>query len=157
MFCMCVSFRMSYYLSPVLFIDVIGCCRGKPSFHWRPLFLAVTQRDLYGSLHYDLCHMRSKWLAHFLCCVWTRKRALVLFMEFFLLLLLIIGLRCSIQVGMTGYRLEGRDLILCNRNKSTFHSSCSSICEMSITLFGLSPGFVCSSFCGIPVKMKTST
>jgi hypothetical protein len=44
---------------------------------------------------------------------------LMLFMELFLLLLLlllIIDLRCSIQVGKTGYKLEGRDLILCNRN-----------------------------------------
>jgi hypothetical protein len=87
---------------------------GQTSFQWRPLFFTATQRDLCEGLHYELHHMRSKWLALSVCCVWTRKRALMLFMDFFLLLLLIIGLRCSIQVGKTGYRLEGRDLILCS-------------------------------------------
>lgn len=63
----------------------------------------------------------------------------MLFMEFFLPLMLITGLRCSILVGETGYRLEDRDLILCNRNKSTLRSSCSPICKKSITLVELSP------------------
>jgi len=120
---------------------------GQTSFQWRPLFFTVTQRDLCGRLRYNLCFMSSKWLAHSVCCVWTRKRALMLVMEFFLLLLLITSFRCSIQVGEAGYRLEDRDLILYNKNKSIFHSSCSSICEKSVTLVRLSPGFVCSSPC----------
>ena len=147
---------VSYVLLPIAsFVHLVS---GQTSFRWRPLFFTVTQRDVCGRRHYDLCYMRNKLLAHSVCCVWTRKRALMLFMEFFLPLMLITGLRCSILVGETGYRLEDRDLILCNRNKSTLRSSCSPICKKSITLVELSPRLRLVLFLwSVPVKLKTST